>query len=251
MSMISGGAHLVGDAAGGTGAFTQRAPVPLFLLSPRLAMVRTLYALAVFLATVPLASAQPPDLPLGLGIATPVELGAASPLYFYGSPDGHPHTASPLDSLTIREGAHHYEIDRAPPWLDPEVARMDGDLLSLRVVSLRRHWAEVVVHNRDVRWPPRTMWVDRDRIAFRPWAAYWLEIHSVETQHAAPIHAGPGSDMPAVGRTEAGRPLQVLQTHHGWARVGLAEAREAESGLLGWIRWHDGERLLVRYSVLN
>ena len=190
-------------------------------------------------------------LPLGLGIASPVHLSADRPLFFYGSPDGHASTATPLDSLTVREGPHHIELATAPPWLDPETVKLDYDLLSFRVVALQRHWVEVVVHARDVRWPPRTMWLDRDAIAFRPWAAYLLEIHSIETAEPAPIYAGPTTDSPPIRSTEPGRPLQVLETRHGWARVALADAPEAEAGPLGWIRWHDDQRLLVTYSILS
>jgi hypothetical protein len=95
------------------------------------------------------------------------------------------------------------------------------------------------------------MWLRRDHVRFTPWAAYWLEIHSIETPEAAPLHAGPGAHTPAIGTTQAGRPLQVLETRHGWARVAWADAAEAEAGPLGWVRWHDGERLLVRYSILS
>ena len=205
--------------------------------------------LSLALATFALASgaAAQAEIPLGLGIARPADLSADRPLLFYGSPE----TGMPLDSLTVREGVHHFEIAYGPPWLDPEVAEMDGDLVSFRVVSLRRHWAEVMVHNREMRWPPKTMWLPRERLQFHPWAAYLLEVYSIETPEAAPIYRGPGASGEPVGKTEAGRPLHVREVRHGWAQVELADAPEAEAGVLGWIRWHDGERLLVRYSVLS
>lgn len=191
------------------------------------------------------------DLPLGLGIASPMHLSADRPLFFYGSPDGRANTATPLDSLTVREGPHHIELATAPPWLDPETVKLDYDLLSFRVVALQRHWVEVVVHARDVRWPPRTMWLDRDAVHFAPWAAFWLEIHSIETPETAPILASPSASGEPIAWTEAGRPLQVLEVRHAWVRVALADATEAEAGPLGWVRWHDDERLLVTYSILS
>ena len=191
------------------------------------------------------------DLPLGLGVATPTLLSADRPLFFFASPDGHASTATPLDSLTLSEGPHHVELATAPPWLDPETVMLDGDLISFRVVALQRHWVEVMVHTREVRWPSKTMWLDRDAVRFAPWAAYLLEIHSIETPETAPLVASPSGSGAPIGQTEAGRPMQVLEVRHGWARVALADATEAEAGPLGWIRWHDGERLLVRMSILS
>ncbi|MEM1055322.1 MAG: hypothetical protein AAGI52_07335 [Bacteroidota bacterium] len=189
------------------------------------------------------ARAQTGDLPLGLGIAQPVALSAETPLYFYASADA----KTPLDSLTVSEGPHHVEIASAPPWLDPQIAMLDGETVTLRVIGKTRHAVEVIVHDREVRWPPRTMWLRREAVTVIPWADYWLDIHSIETPETSPIHAAPGRE--AVGVTESGRPLHVLETRHAWARVAYADATEAEAGPLGWIRWHDGTRLLVRYNV--
>ncbi|MEM6327801.1 MAG: hypothetical protein AAF791_11845 [Bacteroidota bacterium] len=205
--------------------------------------MRYLFLAALMVALGHATRAQTDDLPLGLGIAQPTILNAEAPLYFYGSADAQ----TPLDSLTVSEGPHHVEIASAPPWLDPEVAMLDGETVTLRAIGKTRHAVEVIVHDREVRWPPRTMWLRRDAVTVTPWAAYWLDIHSIETPEAAPLHAAPGRE--AVGVTEPGRPLQVLETRHAWARVAYADATEAETGPLGWVRWHDGTRLLVRYSV--
>ncbi|MEO0557972.1 MAG: hypothetical protein AAF170_07295 [Bacteroidota bacterium] len=208
-------------------------------------VIVSLFALAIS------ASASSQDLPLGFGIASPTHLSADRPLYLYSSADGHPSTATPLDSLTVSEGPHHAELATAPPWLDPEAVRLDYDLLTFRVIALRRYWVEVVVHTRDVRWPPRTMWLDREAVRFVPWAAYLLEIHSIETSEAAPVFASPADPTPPIGWTTAERRLHVLEVRHTWARVALADATEAEAGPLGWVRWHDGEHLLVQPSILH
>ncbi|MEL6614407.1 MAG: hypothetical protein AAFQ43_01640 [Bacteroidota bacterium] len=207
-------------------------------------------ALAVALLACTLASGargQDEALPLGLGMAVPTDLAAGVPLFFYPSPEHD----MPLDSLTVSEGPHHVEIATAPPWLDPEVAKLDYDTISFRVVSLRDYWVEVIVHDRDIRWPSKTMWLIRDAVEVQPWAVYLLDVYSIETPEAALIYAGAEASGGTVGQTEAGRPLQVLETRHAWARVAYADATEAEAGPLGWVRWHDGERLLVRISLLS
>jgi len=207
----------------------------------------------LLLALIGLASSATAQesLPLGLGIASPVHLSADTPLFFYSSPTAHPSTTSPLDSLTVREGPHHFELATAPPWLDPETVKFDYDLLAFRVVALRRYWVEVVVHTRDVRWPPQTMWLDREAVGFQPWAAYLLDVFSVETAEHVPLRSGPGDDTAVVESTETGRPVRVIEVRSEWMRVEDAEANEMNPGPSGWLRWHDGEHLLVRYSILS
>jgi hypothetical protein len=191
------------------------------------------------------------SLPLGLGIASPTALSADHPLFFYGTPGGHPSTTPPFDSLTVREGPHHAELATAPPWLDAEAVKLDYDLLIFRVVALRRHWVNVVVHTREVRWPPQTMWLDREAVAFRPWEVFLLDVFSVETLEAASLRSAPSDDAAVVDSTEAGRPVRVLEVQSEWMRVEDAEANERNPGPSGWLRWHDGTRRRIRYSMLS
>ncbi len=191
------------------------------------------------------------DLPLGLGVASPTALSADRPLFFYSSAAGHPSTATPLDSLTIREGLHYVELATAPPWLDPEAVQLNVDLLTFRVVALQRHWVEVMVHTRDVRWPPKTMWLDREAVAFRPWEVFLLDVSSVETTESVSLRSGPSYDTAVGGSTEAGQPVRVIEVRSEWIRVEDAEANETNPGPSGWLRWHDGGALLVAYSILS
>ena len=202
----------------------------------------------LLLALVGLAmSAHAQDLPLGLGVASPTHLSAETPLFVYGMPDGR----APLDSLTVREGPHHAELATAPPWLDPTAVRIDHDTVTFRVVALQRDWVEVVVHTRDVRWPPQTMWLDRRAVAFRPWEVVLLDVSSVDTAAPTALHSGPADDTAVVGSTDTGRPLHVLEVRREWMRVADAEANELNPGPSGWLRWHDGTRLQIRTSVLS
>jgi hypothetical protein len=155
------------------------------------------------------------DLPLGLGVASPTHLGARSPLFFYGSPT-HP---SPLDSLTVREGPHHVEIASAPPWLDAAAVSLVADGATFRVVALHRDRVQVVVHVRDVRWPPQTMWIDRAAVAFRPWEVFLLDVGSVSAAERSQLRSGPSDATAVVGSVAAGQPLHVVEVQREWLRV--------------------------------
>ena len=205
---------------------------------------RLLTAISLFVVLVVVLAApvraQPERLPLGLGVAVPHDLGADAPLRFYLAPG----LGDALDSLTISEGPHHVEIATAPPWLDPEAVHIDGVDLAFRVVALRHAWAEVVVHARDTRWPPPTMWLRRDRLRLRPWSDVLLGAHHVRVDREAPIHSAAHGSSQRVGTAVPGQALRVREVRDGWIYV--EDEGGGEAPPLGWIRWHDGERLHVR-----
>jgi hypothetical protein len=195
----------------------------------------------------------PQAIPLGLGIAQ-VPPTPERPLYFYSlsTVAQHPDETAPTDSLTFRQGAHHVEIATAPPWFVPEVLKLDYDALFLRAVTLSHDWVEVVVNTSETlpRMIPRTMWVRREAVAFRPWAAFLLDVAAVEPldQEANPIRTGP-SDEAAV-LSAAWLPVRPLAVQGDWLLVstlGLADRIPPA----GWLRWRGEDRLLVAYAILS
>ncbi len=198
------------------------------------------------------AFAQPVG--LGIGMAMP-QLQDEQPLYFYGSPDPatHPSMLTPMDSLTFRTGAHHFELGYGPPWLDIEVMKLDYDFLYLRAVTVWQHWVEVIVNASEPlpRAYPRTMWVSREAVQFKLWPEFFLDVYSVEPIDATvnPLRSGPGEETANMGSRE-GQDYHVLAVQDSWMLVESTDSRE--SGMpRGWIRWSDGERLLVRFNLLS
>jgi hypothetical protein len=198
---------------------------------------------------------NPDPLPLGLGLVQ-VHPSPDRPLYFYAlapaDVEGHPDAAAPADSLTFRQGEHHVEIATAPPWFVPEVLKLDYDVLFLRTVTLAHDWVEVVVNTSAElpRMTPRTMWVRREAVAFRPWVAFLLDVAAVEPLdlEANPVRTGP--DDGAAVLSEAWVPVRPLAVQGDWLLVstlGLADRIPPA----GWLRWRSGDRLLVAYAILS
>lgn len=179
-----------------------------------------------------------------------VPLTAEQPLYFYGDPSGHPSTASPLDSLTFSSGLHHHEVAHAPPWFAPDEFKLDYDLLFLRAVSLRRYWVEVVVHTQAVRWPPQTLWLDREAVTFRSWPEFLLEVYSVEPVdlRANPLRSAPQDNAEVTASNQDD--YRVIAVQGDWLFVEGADGREVGNPR-GWLRWRQADRLLVRYNLLS
>lgn len=194
--------------------------------------------------------------PFGVGMVFPI-LDADRPLYFYARPDlswsADPGAAQPRDSLVFTSGPHHLDIGYAPPWLSAAYVKLDYDLMTLRALSVGREWVEVLVNDADPlpRTFPRSMWVRRDAVDFRPWSDFLLGVFAVEPVEPAsnPVRSGPGSDFPVVTASIEGAwgPLLVSGD---WIHVVDLDGTKAET-VRGWIRWRDGDRLLVDWAFLS
>jgi hypothetical protein len=198
---------------------------------------------------VPMAGATPA--PPGVGVVRPA-VQAGTRLYFYSQPDFDqmPDSVAPVDSLVFVQGPYHVDVGYAPPWLVPEVLKLDYDLLLLRAETLTRHWIEVVVNDTGrARWAPRTLWVDRKAVTFTDWPTFLLQVVAVEglPGETPPIRLQPRDDAGILADTAI--PLRPLAVRGEWLLVstlGLADRIPPT----GWLRWCHGDRLLVRYALL-
>lgn len=200
----------------------------------------------------PAAAEEPRD--LGVGVVQPA-IDPARPLYFYLSvePSSYPPEVAPSDSLTFRTGEHYIDIGTAPPWFIPETLKLDYDLLLLRATTVSRFWVEVVVNDSPERPRsfPRTAWLEREAVTFKPWSEFLLEVYGVEPLDAEtnPLRSGPGEEFPDVG-TSAGITFRVLAIRGSWAQVEGEDGNES-SQPRGWIRWRQDDHLLVNYYLLS
>jgi hypothetical protein len=191
---------------------------------------------------------------VGVGVVQP-RIDPDRPLYFYGepTPGGAPGGMQPMDSVTFVVGPHFIDIGYAPPWFAPETLKLDYDLLVLRAETLTRSWIEVVVNELDPRprFIPRTVWVEREAVEFRPWSEFLLDVYSVEPLETSPnpLRSGPGDSFPIVAPT-AGAQWHPIAVRGDWLQVDAVEAPEP-GGPRGWIRWRRDERLLLRFSLLS
>jgi hypothetical protein len=138
----------------------------------------------------------------------------------------------------------------------PETLKLDYDLLFLRATSISRFWIEVIVNDSSERPRsfPRTAWVAREAVTFRPWTEFLLEVFSIEPRDPStnPLRSGPGEEFPVIapGAESGESGFRVLAVEGSWARVEAEDANETAQ-LRGWIRWRDGDRLIVFYYLLS
>ena len=140
-----------------------------------------------------------------------------------------------------------FAIVEAPPWLLPAHMKLDYDILLLRVLALSRTAVEVEV-NAPLRM---SKWVPRDQVDVLLWPEFLLAVHSIEpigtddlVVRVKPLdHA---SEV-AVREDAILRPLLVRGQ---WIKVS-AEQLDHDQGVTGWLRWTDGDRLLISYALLS
>lgn len=197
---------------------------------------------------VPAVWKQQAPQPLGLGMAKPF-LAPAKTLYVYMIPDTEqlPGETKPADSITFVQKQGFVDIATAPPYLVPEVLKLDYNAFYFRVVSLSRYWVEVIVNTTN----GHTAFLDREAVEYLAWPDFFLNVHSVERLNAEknPVRARP-MDTGSIMASGPNIALTVVSVHGDWLKVatnGLADRMPP----YGYIRWRDGNQLLVRYSLFS
>jgi hypothetical protein len=187
------------------------------------------------------------DLPAGLGIAQ-VSPVPGRVIYFYGEPPSGalPGDFPPIDSVTFEVGLPSVGIATAPPWLVPDHLKIDYEVFFLRAMTLTRDWVEVIGNS----VTGETWWVPREDVAFTAWPEFLLGVNSVETfdEDANPVRYRPTDESDVLSASWA--PLPPVGVRGDWlevATINLADRIQP----YGWIRWREGDRLLVSYSPLE
>ncbi len=185
---------------------------------------------------------------VGVGMVKP-RLVVGETLEFWPPPTRRPAAfrPTPVGSITLGEGDYGtLRIASAPPGFAPEIVKLDYDILLLRARSMTSSHIEVVV-NRET---GRTAWVERSAVEFLDWPSFWLSVFAIEVKD---LNTNPVRTKPL---DHAARVLSAKETTYGvqavrgnWLQVGPAEASKAKP--IGWIRWQDGEQILIGYFLLS
>ncbi len=227
--------------------FCGEAPSPTLEMASAAEVSSTLEMVPVSDSLLPPEAVLAVEASLGVGMVQPRLLDGQR-LYFYGRPDFTqlPGMMTPLDSLVFGQGPYYVDIKSAPPWFWPEVMKLDYDLLFLRAKTLTRNWIEVVV-NRET---GQTRWIDRHAVECIHWPTFLLNVVAVEVNdpEGNPVRVKPLDHASVLA--DATLSLQSLAIQGSWLQVstnGLAD-RIAPTG---WIRWREGDRLLISFSLLS
>ncbi|WP_339716195.1 hypothetical protein [uncultured Kriegella sp.] len=184
----------------------------------------------------------------GMGYFAP-NFNELSVLYFYGNPNlKKPEIdISPYDSLTFKRNTYNqFEIATAPPWLVPDIMKLDYDTLYFKIESVTEEFVEVIVNSQN----NRTAYVRKSDGNVVYWPDFLLGVHSVEF-------------LPGSNEKVRARPFQASGSIHteyqfmkpikikgDWAEVWLLDAQFQNIGK-GWIPWRRDNKLLVRFNLFS
>ncbi len=186
--------------------------------------------------------------PLGMGFFIP-NFYEHSSIYFYSIPNFEKSLMehSVVDSMTfVRNKYNQFEIMTAPPWLNPDILKLDYDLLYFNIRSVSEEFVEVVVNTTD----GRTSFLSRTSGTIMYWPDFLLKVHSIEypPESNEMVRVRPFETSGAVNLSyDFMKPLQV---QGNWIKVLLLDQDYNKLGK-GWIRWKDGKELLIRFNLLS
>jgi len=185
---------------------------------------------------------------MGLGMFTP-NFYENPVLYFYGNVNLEKSVMEqiPIDSITFKRMENGgFEITTAPPWLVPEHLKMDYDMLYFKVQTLSHDFLEVTVNTTT----NQTAFVDRYAGQLRYWPEFLLGVHSVEfpNPEQSYIYVKPLDHAGQVAITYSF--MKPLRIKNEWMYVELQNENFQAIGH-GWIKWHNGKKLNIRYALLS
>ncbi len=188
----------------------------------------------------------PVERPLGMGMVSPNL--APGVLRFYTAPDLDQLSDRSIatDSLVFVQGEHDIDIAYAPPWFLPAHLKLDYGLLMMRAITISRNWVEVELNSTD----GRTLWIDRGNAHVMLWEEFMLGVVAVEIldPESNPIRVKP-MDHAGILADGANALLKPLAVRGEWLLVATHQLADRIQPT-GWVRWRDGDRLLVDYSLL-
>lgn len=196
----------------------------------------------------PMSRAQNQESNPGMGFFTPNFFDNPT-LYFYNRPNLEKsileHVAH--DSITFRNNEYNqFEIATAPPWLVPEILKMDYDILYFKINSVTEEFVEVIVNVQN----EQTSYVSKQAGKIIYWPEFLLRVNSVEflPDTHEKIRARPFPTSGIIQTTyEFLRPVKIKDE---WAEVLLLNGDFQKVGI-GWIQWKRNGKLLIRFNLLS
>ena len=184
---------------------------------------------------------------MGLGYFSP-NFYENNVLYFYGNLNLEKSITehSPHDSITFKRNKHNvFEIATAPPWLVPDMLKLDYDMLYFKIVSVSQEFAEVVVNATT----NQTSFVDRRSGDIAYWPDFLMSVHSVEfIDSKERVKVRDFEESGDVNTSFAF--MKPVKVKDDWMYVFLLDGEFNNVGK-GWIQWKRDGKLLILYNLLS
>ena len=207
---------------------------------------------AVFLVNLFFSQAEAAT-PLGIGIVKILDLSEDVRLAFFKSPKG-PQTKE----IRFTKSQHgQLIVAEDPEWLRPETYNPNDGMIYLffRCIEKRPGWFKVIVNNES----GEAHWIqESSRSEYRDWISFLKTIGTIsrlrEAKEGNPIRREPSSNSEIVNY-QGDDCFQVDNSSGDWIEIYVPDDKcgTIDPGTLnsGWIKWREGDRLLVDYAYLG
>ncbi|MCK9480137.1 MAG: hypothetical protein M0R38_00040 [Bacteroidia bacterium] len=192
---------------------------------------------------------------LGLGLVS-INFDDKTTLHFYSTPnDKEPKRIiqffndQTINSWNIRDR------DKQTEWLKPEILWLDYSQFVFRCITVQDNWLKVIVNNEN----GETLWLKKnDLTTFRNWEDYLKEMFGVarlpdRKQKIRSLPTDNSEEIIYQGRDC----FQVKSMRGDWIEIFTAD--HCDEGYTdsktkiksGWIRWRQGNNLLIEYFTTS
>ncbi len=158
-------------------------------------------------------------------------------LRFYNNPE--------IDAVSI------VDLEKQRKWLKPEMMWLDYHVLNFRVLADSGRWFKVIVNNEN----GLAFWIKKTaKTRFKSWETYLKGMFSIARipDYPQKIRTKPDEQSPEIAYT--GTDCFIVKSVQGdWVEIATPDyCDNSYTGSTtrirsGWIRWRDGNRLIIEY----
>jgi hypothetical protein len=192
---------------------------------------------------------------LGLGLIS-INFDDKTTLYFYSTPhDKKPNrTISFFNDKTINS-YNILDLDKHQEWLKPEILWLDYDQFVFRCLTVQDSWLKIIVNNET----KETLWLKKsDLTIFRDWETFLKEMFGVARlpDQRQKIRTLPNDNSEEINY-EGQDCFQVKSMKGDWIEIFSADYcdesfTDSKTKIKsGWIKWRQGNQLLIEYFTTS
>jgi hypothetical protein len=192
---------------------------------------------------------------LGFGLVS-INFDDKTTLHFYSTPnDKEPKRIiqffndQTINSWNIRD------VDKQKEWLKPEILWLDYSQFVFRCIIVQENWLKVIVNNEN----GQTLWLKKDDLkTFRNWEDYLKEMFGVARlpDQRQKVRTLPNDNSEEINY-EGQDCFQVKSMKGDWIEIFSADYcdesyTDSKTKIKsGWIKWRQGNRLLIEYFTTS
>jgi hypothetical protein len=188
---------------------------------------------------------------LGTGIVK-IEFDSKTVIDFYKRPTDKLHDKR-IEFFDDKGSWNIKNLKTEQAWLKPEVLWLDYSQFNFRCKSTNGEWLELIVNNEN----GQTYWIKKNKTTMLlTWEAYLKQMFAVDrlANHKQTIRKQP-SDTADEIKYEGRDCFQVKSLKGDWIEILTTdycdEGKNKEKIKGGWIKWRDGDKLLIEYHTTS